>query len=190
MQLPVLESNNMSWFSEMCLEMEAEHGERGWKRRLAETLGVSDSNVQNWIRAGDAPPIVRTAFEAKARVRELERELSEYADDNYVIEQCRDQARFRVLKNNEASGHFVEVACTHSLALARAIIQVDSGNLDRKISELWDLTYDHLDQPTDRSVLNDVANWQIPSRRERAAELKKLLTGTIEHFNTKENYRD
>lgn len=171
----------MNWFSEMCVEMEKTHGERGWKRRLAEMLGVSDSNVQNWIRVGDAPPIVRTAFEAKERVRELEVELTEHADDGYVIEACTGRAQFRILKLDKTVGRFVELACTSNLALAHAIIQIDSGNLDRKISTLWNLTHDYLEHPTERHALNAVANWQVPTHRESQAAFIQSLTSLIEN---------
>jgi predicted transcriptional regulator len=165
----------MTWFVEMCIEMEALHGERGWKRRLAEMLGVSDSNVQNWIRAGDAPPIVRTAYEAKEEVRELESELAAHERDKFVIEELTDGRGFRVLSLLE-TGRFNELATTRSIELARAIIQVESGALDQKISftisRLWDLTEDHLD---DRQCLKDLEQWNQPTRREQRAEVAASL---------------
>lgn len=150
----------MDWFAEMCADMEARHGERGWKRRLAEMLGVSDSNVQNWIRAGSAPPIVRTAFEAKQKARALEGELKARGRDSFVIEELENDRRFRVLALDSQSGRFIEVATTRDLPLAQAIVEVESGALDEKIGAVAfgaDILFDHHE---DRQALNDLRNWR------------------------------
>jgi predicted transcriptional regulator len=165
----------MSWFVEMCKEMEAQHGERGWKRKLAGMLGVSDSNVQNWIRAGDAPPIVRTAYEAKEEIRDLESELAAHERDNFIIEELADGRGFRVLSLLE-TGRFCELATARTIELARAIIQVESGALDQKISDttsrLWDSTEDH---PDDRKCLMSLEQWNQPTRREQRAKVTASL---------------
>lgn len=167
----------MSWFKEMCNEMEATHGERGWKRRLAEMLGVSDSNVQNWIRVGDAPPIVRTAYEAVERTRELESELQERENDNYAIEEIEDGDGFRVLMLDSETGRFIERATTKRLDLAHAIIEFESGALDRKIGALADRVEDWVeDHPDDKAALYDVLNWKVPTRRETAAKFQADFT--------------
>jgi hypothetical protein len=162
----------MTWFEDMCKEMEATHGERGWKRRLAEMLGVSDSNVQNWIRVGDAPPIVRAAYEAKERVLELEEELRALGNDNYVIEEMENGDSFRVLMLDNDTGRFIEQATTKSLGLAQAIIQIDSGVLDQKIAVLADRVADLVDDhPDDKAALHEVMNWNKSTRREEVAQL-------------------
>lgn len=166
----------MSWFLEMCEEMESRHGERGWKRRLAEMLGVSDSNVQNWIRVGDAPPIVRTAFEAKQALLDAENELAARERDKFVIQKIEGGQGFRVLGLDSESGHFIEWATTKDLNLARAVAHVASGALDQKISAVWaclaGLIEDH---PDEQRTLNDLMDWRKPTRREQDTEITKFL---------------
>lgn len=167
----------MTWFADMCREMQSTHGERGWKRRLAQMLGVSDSNVQNWVRAGDAPPIVRTAYEAVERTRELEGELRERENDIYAVEEIGDGDSFRVLILDSETGRFIERATTKSLNLAHAIIQFESGALDRKIGALADRVGDLVeDHPDDKVALYDVLNWKVSTRREKTPKFQADFT--------------
>ena len=64
-------SSQDDWFSRYCVELERSVG-RGWKRRLAEKVGVSESNVQTWLKSGRVPPAVRTAIELHDEVQRLE----------------------------------------------------------------------------------------------------------------------
>lgn len=161
---------------EMCREMEESYGERGWKRRMAEMLGVSDSNVQNWVRVGDAPPIVRTAFEAKQKMQELEQELLSREQDKFVIEELEAGSGFRVLSLNIDTGHFIERAITKDIKLAQVIIQIESGALEQKICAVADRFDDLIDNdPDDKQALYSLLNWQKPTRLEYEAEIRKLL---------------
>jgi predicted transcriptional regulator len=168
----------MSWFVEMCKEMEAQHGERGWKRKLAIMLGVSDSNVQNWIRAGDAPPIVRTAYEAKEEIRDLQEDLATRELDRYVIEEL--DHGFRILVLDEETGRFIEQATAKNIGLARAIVQFISGGLEQKISSVFDSLYDYVDgHPDDQRSLRDLSNWNEPTRREKLADMARQMNDLL-----------
>ena len=75
------------WFQGYCENMEQELG-RGWKRRLAQKVGVGESNVQAWIKSGRVPPAVRKAItlaDELANLREEYEELS-YSDQERWIE--------------------------------------------------------------------------------------------------------
>lgn len=166
----------MSWFEEMCAEMQARHGERGWKRRLAEMLGVSDSNVQNWIRAGDAPPLVRTAYEAIDENRDLRAELERRSADNWLIENCGDGGGFRVLACDEGAGHFRELATASTLELARAVVHIASGNLQRKIDAVTTVARDLCSFPEELSAIDSLDRCLgTPTHREQEAEIGKFM---------------
>lgn len=171
----------MVWFVEMCAEMEARHGERGWKRRLAEMLGVSDSNVQNWIRAGSVPPIVRTAYEAKQEVQDLERELKRFQQDVFVIEELDAARGYRVLRAAPESGRFVDVATTRDLELARAIVQVESGALGEKISAVLSWADDYMEGTPEQLTLEELRDWRQSTRREADAEMANDLVAMLSH---------
>lgn len=171
----------MNWFVEMCEGMKLRHGEHGWKRRLAEMLGVSDSNVQNWIRAGTAPPIVKTAYEATQRVQELEDDLGERECNNFGIEELGDGRGYQVLVLDPKSGRFVNIATTTKLSIAHAIVQFESGSLEQKISTVVqsaEILFEN--HPEDLQSLNDLVHWNQPTRRERAAETVSTLHDIME----------
>jgi len=171
----------MGWFQDMCEEMEAIHGERGWKRRLAEMLGVSDSNVQNWIRAGSAPPIVRTAYEAKLLIAELQQQLATREHTNLVIEEIEGGRGYRVLKHTPNSGLFFEVAHTRERSLAQKIVQIESGALDAKIEAVLNWAYDYHDHPDDRQQLDELSGWAQPSWTEQQAEVSRSIGEARRH---------
>jgi predicted transcriptional regulator len=165
----------MSWFDEMCDEMRGRYGERGWKRRLAEMLGVSDSNVQNWIRAGDAPPIVRTAYEAIDENHDLRKDLEDRENDDFIIQALGENRGFKVLRCNKKTGNFEELATTHSDVLARAIVHIASGALDKKISDLVYLVSALIPDECDQKYILKLQGWNEPLRREKMADVIKII---------------
>jgi hypothetical protein len=165
----------MSWFQDMCDEMEMIHGERGWKRRLAEMLGVSDSNIQNWIRAGSAPPIVKTAYEAKREIEDLGREIAAHEHDDFVIEEIQSLGRYRVLKLDPEKGRFLEWGVFGDLGVARRFVQVESGALQAKINAALDCADILVNHADDRQQLNALRYWDQPTRREQKAQMDQHL---------------
>lgn len=67
------EDDGSDWFLQYCQELEEAVG-RGWKRRLAEKVGVAETNVQTWLKSGRVPPAVRRAITLADRLEEVEQE--------------------------------------------------------------------------------------------------------------------
>jgi hypothetical protein len=69
----VSEEDAEEWFLRYCHNLEEEVG-RGWKRRLAEKVGVAETNVQTWLKSGRVPPAVRRAITLADELESLKRE--------------------------------------------------------------------------------------------------------------------
>lgn len=143
-------------------------------------LGVSDSNVQNWIRTGDAPPIVRTAFEAKLELLDFKGELASMGRDDFLIERLANDLGYRVLGLDQRSGLFRELASATNLGHARAIVHVASGALQEKILAVVNTVSDLIeDDPDSQRVVNNLCHWNEPTRREVIAEFQTTLEDLV-----------
>lgn len=170
------------WFKAKCEELRDEHGDHGWKRRLAELVGVSDSNVQSWIKAGKVPPAVHTAIEYAKTIDELKAEIGKFRSETLSIEETPD-GKFRVLEMNQATGRWRERAILHRLEDAHDLIAVASGELDDRIAAVRDWAEDYVNHPYEKKTLKNVGNWRRETRPEREARFRKKLENPIEKGN-------
>ncbi len=70
------EEDGEEWFRRYCRDLEEDVG-RGWKRRLAEKVGVAETNVQTWLKSGRVPPAVRRAITLSDELEKLKREYEQ-----------------------------------------------------------------------------------------------------------------
>ena len=153
-------SESREWFDEKCQEWRARFGERGWKHKLAEALNVSDSNVQNWLRAGEVPPIVRTAIDALEERDNLNVALAKHQSSiKFVIAKLSGEERFAVMSLEEC-GQFEIKATFRELQDAKAFIQFCSGEIDRKIRNLTEYISVYSEEDAEmRRYVFQLENW-------------------------------
>lgn len=160
------------WFGEKCRELEEEHG-RGWKRRLAEMVGVSDSNVQSWIKAGSVPPAVRTAIEKAQYAAELEAEIGRFRSERHLIAEIAEND-FHLLELSASTGRYIPHATFRRVEDAHALIVVRSGELDRRIAAVCDRFEILADNVDDKKALHLLENWREITRPEKEAGMSKI----------------
>lgn len=167
------------WFKDTCRDLENRYG-RGWKRRLAELVGVSDSNVQSWIKVGRVPPAVRSAIENAERVRELEQELENHEDEQKCFVAMDENGGAVVLSQGD-DGVPVYLARFRVLDDAFRFRSVASGELDRRITDVLDHLWDYLDgHPDDQATLERLRNWAQKPKAVELAESVQLLNSMLE----------
>lgn len=171
-----------NWFATYCAEMEGKIG-RGWKRRLAEKVGVSESNVQTWLRSGRVPPAVQRAILLNDELEELKMEsaeqkrteLSRWIEEEPVL----GEVRYSVHEMNLETGRARLVAGdirNEGDAREIANLPMIKEQIDEAVNKLWlGNMYDSLE---DRTYVKFLENpgWRNLTLRERNARRRKSFS--------------
>jgi hypothetical protein len=175
------DASDSVWFANYCAEMEAANG-RGWKRRLAEKVGVSESNVQTWLKSGRVPPAVHRAIMLSDRIDELNRDATEQVrmDGSRWIEEktIHGEKRFSVHEMNMETGRGRLVAgsiTSEDDAREIANLPIVKARIEEAYSRLW--LENKYDDPADQPYVKALAEpgWRNLTPRERDARMRNSL---------------
>ncbi len=151
------------WFFAICEAMESNIG-RGWKRQLADKVGVSESNVQVWLKSGRVPAAVRRAIELSDEVGRLGEELSKcerLTNSRWITEESfRGEARYGVQELNTDTGRARLIASGISkLEDAHEIAGIPEIKLlVKQVSDHF-LLEEQVDNEQDQELLDSLESW-------------------------------
>lgn len=163
------------WFKAVCEEFENQYG-FGWKKKLADVVGVSASNVQSWIKAGRVPPAVATAITKNEEIEDLKRELSilNINSKEIIIHFKGEYLPYKVAVKNEKEFHHEIVA-----GFRNEIEAYDWLERQERESLFGELT----DILVQRDCHDD------PFIEEKVRQAKKLLTSALKRKREKLDFQ-
>nr|WP_319512779.1 hypothetical protein [uncultured Cohaesibacter sp.] len=171
------------WFKRYCENMEQEFG-RGWKRRLAQKVGVGESNVQAWIKSGRVPPAVRKAITLSDELVALKNNYEELCSSNPKrwIEEVtiHDRTTFSVHEIDVETG-FARLVADHinDIDVARELANLPE--IKERIDEAVHCLYleNMYDDPDDLKYVKQLQNidWNAKTTLEKRAKssLEKVI---------------
>lgn len=177
------------WFLGYCHDLEEAVG-RGWKRRLAEKVGVAETNVQTWLKSGRVPPAVRQAITLADELEDLKREhahLESLVGTRWIeVESCGGESRYSVHERDGKTGlgrlvadNMARIEDARELANLPAV----KAHIDKALNALnFENIYNHPDDQRHVKVLMN-PGWDARTPWERQAELRSFEISDVPGFS-------
>ncbi|VAV92834.1 hypothetical protein MNBD_ALPHA02-620 [hydrothermal vent metagenome] len=174
------------WLRKLCEEYNEKHG-RGWKRILASELGIHETNIQNWLRSGKVPAVIKALVERNKdlkncdeEIRKLEDDLSKFKNSPIII--SNNDGSFSVRYLDQKTGQYKSY--DKDLTNAHKLAATLSGEIDVRINALIDglALDDRFEDSRDKALIDNLINWFEPTAFEKEALKQETNVNELDKY--------
>lgn len=123
------EEKSADWFE----RYRSHHGDRGWRVQMGNDLGVSDSNVRNWVKAGKIPDWALRTLDVLEERQELRKTVE--TQESRLSALTRD---WSVIQDGDSIS-VVDTTDAHGRTIAENIVDLETAKSIAAIPKVKDL---------------------------------------------------